>query len=81
MKKTKTTMEKDIYKEFISEKDTSLMLGVSVATLKSWRHKKVGPNFYKIGGLVRYTDEDIKKWINENYIDLKSGTRSKKAPK
>ena len=39
-------------------------LGLSVATLRAWRHRGQGPRFVRFGRAVRYLLEDL-----DNYID------------
>lgn len=53
----------------------SLMLPEEVAaqlrcderTLANWRSQGKGPAYLKVGGLVRYRDSDVKKYLLENY--------------
>ena len=37
-------------------------LGLSVHTLNGWRVKGCGPEYTKLGGAVRYSDEAIEKF-------------------
>lgn len=39
-------------------------LGVPVATLYAWRHRGIGPRGSKVGRHVRYTWENIEKWVD-----------------
>lgn len=38
-------------------------LSVSVETIRSWRAKKIGPDFYKFEGNIRYDLEDVKAYV------------------
>jgi predicted DNA-binding transcriptional regulator AlpA len=40
-------------------------LGVPVATLYVWRHRRVGPKGRKIGRHLRYRPEDVHAWVLE----------------
>jgi len=34
-----------------------------VPTLTAWRRKRIGPPFYQIGRLIRYSPEDLLKYL------------------
>ena len=63
----------------IKEKDKLLntdelaeILGLSSATLRTWRWSGVGPKYFSltgIGGSVRYRRQDIELWLNGKAID------------
>jgi hypothetical protein len=40
------------------------LLGLSVATLRAWRHRKQGPPFVKFGRSVRYLPVDLQAFID-----------------
>ena len=42
------------------------ILGVSAGTLRWWRCVGIGPKWYKIGGLVRYTMRDVEEFIHKS---------------
>lgn len=46
-------------KNYINEKEAAQYLGLEPQTLTRWRTAKKGPRFYKVGGAVRYTVEDL----------------------
>lgn len=46
--------------------DVADALRVSEGTLRNWRLAKRGPRFAKVGGRVRYREEDVAGWIEEN---------------
>jgi len=48
---------------FLTEREVSKRVNVSVATLRRWRLEKRGPVFVKVGSLVRYRTEDLDSWI------------------
>ncbi len=44
--------------------------------LAQWRHKGVGPAYYKLGRKILYRGEDLNEWAEARRIDP-VGTRSK----
>jgi excisionase family DNA binding protein len=40
-------------------------LGVSVGTLRYWRHVHRGPRSLSVGGAVRYRASDIERWLEQ----------------
>ena len=48
---------------FLTEREVSKRLNVSIATLRRWRLEKRGPTFVKVGSLVRYRPEDLDSWV------------------
>jgi len=50
---------------YLSEKEVSKIMGLTVRTLQTWRVKSKGPKFMKYGGrLVRYKIKDITNWMS-----------------
>jgi len=47
----------------LTETDVSRQLRVSLAALRKWRVMKRGPQFVKIGPLVRYRQTDLDAWL------------------
>jgi predicted DNA-binding transcriptional regulator AlpA len=47
----------------LNEHEVSTSCSISVLTLRKWRSQKRGPQFVKIGALVRYRPADIDAWI------------------
>lgn len=37
--------------------------------LAQWRHKKIGPPYYKLGRKIIYRGEDLNAWADANRID------------
>ena len=57
-------MEHEIeYGELLTPSKTAEILGVSEATLASWRMRKIGPKYIKMEGTIRYTDRHIKSYL------------------
>ncbi len=42
------------------------------AKLAQWRHKNVGPAFYKLGRKIIYRGADLNEWAEANRIDPKT---------
>lgn len=39
------------------------LIGISHATLATWRHFGTGPHYLKLGGRVLYPREDVLAWL------------------
>lgn len=52
------------------------IVGVSPATLKTWRHKGIGPRYVVIGSRVRYRLCDLEAWMAERTVAPASRTKS-----
>lgn len=48
--------------------EVATMTGISLSTLRYWRHIGEGPRTWKLGGrtVVAYED-DVEAWLNEQY--------------
>ncbi|HHQ47258.1 MAG TPA: DNA-binding protein [Acidobacteria bacterium] len=44
-------------------------LGVPVATLYVWRHRRQGPPGFRAGRYLRYRLSDVERWIDERLQD------------
>ncbi len=49
----------------MNEDQAAQVLTVGTKTLQSWRVRGVGPRFVRIGRLVRYTEAELAKYIEE----------------
>jgi len=70
----------------LTETQVSEQLQVSLACLRRWRLQGEGPQYLKVGPLVRYRTEDIEGWIaklptggNGRRFAVRSVVRSKLA--
>jgi excisionase family DNA binding protein len=45
--------------------DVAAYLGVPVKTLYSWRHVGRGPRASRVGKHLRYRQEDVDRWLEE----------------
>jgi hypothetical protein len=49
--------------QWLTPDDLARMWQVSVGTIANWRTSKKGPEFIRIGGLVRYSPEAVSAWL------------------
>jgi predicted DNA-binding transcriptional regulator AlpA len=49
--------------QWLTPDDLARMWQVSAGTIANWRTNKKGPEFVRIGGLVRYSPEAVQTWI------------------
>lgn len=61
-------MEQD--KSLLNEREAAAFYGASVKTLQAWRFKRIGPNYYKIGGFVRYAMDDLVNYAEQRKINV-----------
>ena len=47
----------------LTEEEVAKQLHVSIAPLRRWRLERRGPQFLKVGSLVRYRPEEIESWL------------------
>jgi excisionase family DNA binding protein len=47
----------------LTEEEVAERLHVSVASLRRWRLERRGPQFIKVGSLVRYRPEGLETWL------------------
>jgi excisionase family DNA binding protein len=52
----------------ITPKELAAMLNIHIGTLANWRSKGIGPSFSKIGHKVRYSKQDVQKWIKKHEV-------------
>jgi hypothetical protein len=52
-----------VHRRYLKPTVTAEKIGIAPGTLANWRWKQIGPPYYTIGGLIRYDDDEVDKWI------------------
>ena len=60
----------------LTEGQVAEQLGLSVATLRAWRHRGRGPRFLRFGRAVRYLPADLDEFIRVSAVDTRSVSAS-----
>ena len=47
----------------LTEEEVAKRLHVSLASIRRWRLERRGPQFIKVGSLVKYRPEDLENWL------------------
>ena len=53
----------------LTEREVAELLGLSVATLRAWRHREKGPRFLRLGRSVRYLPADVADFVRVSAVD------------
>lgn len=56
----------DAERDLLDEPTLASRLGISRATLQSWRYAGRGPRFIKLGRMVRYRAGDVEAYLRAN---------------
>jgi excisionase family DNA binding protein len=60
----------------LTEREVAELLGLSVATLRAWRHRGKGPRFLRLGRSVRYLPSDVNEFVRASAVDTQSDSSS-----
>ena len=60
----------------LTERKVAELLGLSVATLRVWRHRGKGPRFLRLGRAVRYLPADLADFVRASAVDTKAVSSS-----
>ena len=60
----------------LTEREVAELLGLSVATLRAWRHRGRGPRFLRLGRSVRYLPSDVAEFVRASAVDTTSVSSS-----
>jgi excisionase family DNA binding protein len=60
----------------LTERQVAEQLGLSVATLRAWRHRGKGPRFLRLGRSVRYLASDVDEFVRVSAVDTQSDSSS-----
>lgn len=63
----------------LTEREVADQLGLSVATLRAWRHRGTGPRFVRFGRAVRYLPHDVDDFVRANVVDTSRESPSDRA--
>jgi predicted DNA-binding transcriptional regulator AlpA len=64
----------------LTEREVSDLLGLSVATLRAWRHRGQGPRFLRLGRAVRYLPSDLEDFVRASTVDASAEPASDRSP-
>ena len=53
---------------FLTENEVAERTRISLATLRRWRLENRGPKFRKFGSLIRYAEEDLISWEQDQPV-------------
>ena len=53
----------------LTEREVSDLLGLSVATLRAWRHRGPGPRVLRLGRAGRYLPVDLEVFVGASAVD------------
>ena len=70
------TTERDQAPRALTEREVAELLGLSVATLRAWRHRAKGPRFLRLGRSVRYLPSDVADFVRASAVDTTSVSSS-----
>lgn len=60
---------KVIEREMLTPRDVSIAYGIAEGTLANWRHQKIGPRFYRLGGRkIAYDRRDLDQWATREPV-------------
>jgi excisionase family DNA binding protein len=57
----------------LTEREVAELLGLSVATLRAWRHRRKGPRSLRLGRSVRYLPSDVNEFVRASAVDTRVG--------
>ena len=60
----------------LTERQVAEQLGLSVGTLRAWRHRGKGPRFLRLGRSVRYLPSDVDEFVRASAVDTRSDSSS-----
>ncbi len=62
----------------VTEIEAAEFLGLAVATLRQWRHRRKGPKFHRFGRAVRYLTSELDDFVRRSTV-VPNGTTSQSA--
>jgi predicted DNA-binding transcriptional regulator AlpA len=55
--------------KYLTDAQAAEIMGLAVQTLRNWRCNRRGPKFFKIGRAVRYSQEAIQQFMDNNVVE------------
>jgi excisionase family DNA binding protein len=59
----------EIKRPTLTEGEAAAFLNCKRPTLTAWRRKQIGPPFYQIGRLIRYSQQDLMEYLGRRRRD------------
>ncbi len=53
----------------MTEQEVARRLRLSMATLRSWRHRRRGPRYVRLGRAVRYLVSDVEQFVRSSAVE------------
>ena len=53
------------FERLLNDHEVAALVGVSVATVRRWRLLRRGPQYLRIGVLIRYRPESVRQWLDD----------------
>lgn len=67
----------DRLERLITPTELAEYLGVPIATLYVWRHRRLGPPSFKAGRHLRYRRRDVEQWIDNRVEKVYDSTMAR----
>ena len=58
-------------KDLLTPSEVAEYLGVTQATLTDWRYRRRGPEFLRVGRLIRYRKDSLLLWLDEVTVEMR----------
>jgi len=66
----KTRQEIGVEQQYLNEREVAIIYNVSLQTLRGWRCQRKGPDYVKIGRMVRYEKDSLDTFFKNRTIRL-----------
>ena len=64
-------------KQLMSTGQVADMTGIAAGTLSNYRHRKIGPRYYKAGRKCLYSRQDVEAWLNHSVVETADSLKIK----
>jgi hypothetical protein len=62
-------MNEESTERLLDERGAANKLACSIAMMRKWRLKRIGPRYCRLGRLVRYSEADLVAYIEQNRVE------------